>query len=199
MPNTKHYDWKKNIFDKFFSLSLIILLSPILLLSLVLSTWDTKSFGIFTQERIGQWGEKFIIFKLKTMQTNTKNITKTGAFLRKTKLDELPQLFNILLGDMSFVGPRPDEVGYYDQLKGDDRKVLALKPGLTSEASLKYIDEEQLLAQQKNPLQYNDEVIFPDKIQLNLQYLENHSIVMDMMIIWKTIVKYCSSRNRPLQ
>lgn len=133
------------------------------------------------------------------MQTNTKNITKTGAFLRKTKLDELPQLFNILLGDMSFVGPRPDEVGYYDQLKGDDRKVLALKPGLTSEASLKYIDEEQLLAQQKNPLQYNDEVIFPDKIQLNLQYLENHSIVMDMMIIWKTIVKYCSSRNRPLQ
>ena len=188
----KHYDWKKNIFDKLLGITLLVFLFPILLISFILASVDTSSFGIFTQERIGQWGKPFVIFKLKTMHPKTRKISRIGAFLRKTKLDELPQLLNILLGDMSFVGPRPDIAGYYDQLQGDDRRVLALKPGLTSEASLKYSNEEYLLAQQENPLQYNDEIIFPDKIKMNINYLENHNFLLDLKIITQTILKVIS-------
>lgn len=186
------YDWKKNSFDKIFSFLLIVFLFPIMLLSFIAASIDTSSFGIFFQKRIGQGGLPFVIFKLKTMHPQTKNISKTGAFLRKSKLDELPQLYNIFLGEMSFVGPRPDVSGYYDVLTGEDRKVLALKPGLTSEASLKYNNEEYLLSQQENPLQYNDEVIFPDKIKMNLNYLDHQSFALDMKIILKTIFKVFS-------
>jgi lipopolysaccharide/colanic/teichoic acid biosynthesis glycosyltransferase len=188
----QYYDWKKKSFDKIFSFVLIFLFFPIIFISFIIASVDTKSFGFFSQKRIGQWGNPFVIFKLKTMTNSTKNISKIGAFLRKTKLDELLQLFNILIGDMSFVGPRPDIEGYYDLLKGEDRKVLALKPGLTSEASLKYSNEEYLLAQQENPLQYNDEIIFPDKIKMNLHYLENQNFMLDLKIIAKTVLKFLS-------
>lgn len=101
-------------------------------------------------------------------------------------MDELPQLFNILVGDMSFVGPRPDVEGYYDRLQGENRKVLELKPGLCSWSSLKYIDEEALLQKQENPLEYNDEVIFPDKVKMNLGYYYNQSFWEDIKILWAT-------------
>ncbi|MBS1549858.1 MAG: sugar transferase [Bacteroidetes bacterium] len=187
------YDWKKKYFDKTFSCIFIVALSPILVLSFILASWDSKSFGIFKQKRIGQWGNPFVIYKLKTMHPKTKKISLLGAFFRKSKIDELPQLFNILKGDMSFVGPRPDVEGYYDLLKGDDRRVLALKPGLTSEASLKYSNEEYLLAKQKNPLEYNDTVIFPDKIRMNIHYLETRNFSGDLKIIIKTILKVFAS------
>ena len=122
---------------------------------------------IFTQTRIGQHGKRFTIYKLKTMKNG--KVTRVGKWLRKSKIDELPQLLNILKGEMSFVGPRPDVSGYYDQLKGDDRRVLQLKPGLTSPAAIKYRNEEQLLAQQNDPIKYNDDVIFPDKVKMNLE------------------------------
>jgi lipopolysaccharide/colanic/teichoic acid biosynthesis glycosyltransferase len=148
---------------------------------------DTQSNGLFIQERIGQWGRVFKIYKLKTMHPATAKISSLGWFLRKSKIDELPQLWNVLKGDMSFVGPRPDVAGYYDLLQGEARKILELKPGITSEASIKYANEETLLEQQENPLEYNDIVIFPDKVRLNLDYYYNRSFFGDMVIIVKTV------------
>lgn len=122
------------------------------------------------------------------MNGNNNKISPIGSFLRKYKIDELPQLFNILKGDMSFVGPRPDIEGYYDQLTGEERKILKLKPGLTSEASIIFRNEEELLAKQNNPLKYNDEVLFPEKIRLNLDYYYNRSIFLDLKIILRTLL-----------
>jgi len=119
---------------------------------------------------------------------NNGKVTGIGKLLRKTKLDELPQLFNILKGDMTFVGPRPDIPGYYDQLTGDDRRVLQLKPGLTSLAAIKYRNEDQLLKRREKPLEYNDNVLFPDKVRMNLEYLSKRSLAYDLKIIWLTLV-----------
>lgn len=140
----------------------------------------------FSQTRIGQHGKPFTIYKLKTMEQG--QVTKIGTWLRRYKIDELPQLWNILKGDMTFVGPRPDVPGYYDLLKGDQRKVLQLKPGLTSLAAIKYRHEEQLLAQQKDPKRYNDEVLFPDKVKMNLEYLQRKSLSYDLKILWQTAI-----------
>lgn len=122
------------------------------------------------------------------MNGNNNKISPIGSFLRKYKIDELPQLLNILKGEMSFVGPRPDIEGYYDKLTGEERKILELKPGLTSEASIIYRNEEELLAKQNNPLKYNDEVLFPEKIRLNLDYYYNRSIFLDLKIILRTLL-----------
>ena len=116
-----------------------------------------------------------------------KRITPLGAFLRKYKLDELPELWNVFIGDMSFVGPRPDVPGYADKLQGKEKDILLLKPGITGPATLKYRNEEELLAQQPNPQQYNDEVIYPDKVRINLDYLKNHTLLGDIQIILQTI------------
>lgn len=164
-----------------------MLFSPLLLLVYLLSSLNTRSSGLFIQKRVGQFGQIFKIYKIKTLHPKTKAISGWGKFLRKSKLDELPQLFNILIGDMSFVGPRPDIPGYYDLLEGEDRKILELKPGLTSEASIKYKNEEELLAQQKDPLEYNDTVLFPDKVKMNLDYFYQRSFLGDLGIIFKTI------------
>jgi len=114
-------------------------------------------------------------------------ITPLGAVLRKYKLDELPELWNVFIGDMSFVGPRPDVPGYADKLVGDDKRILQLRPGITGPASLKYRNEEELLAQQSDPQKYNDEVLFPDKVKINLQYLDNWSFWGDVRYIIETI------------
>ena len=177
----------KRLFDLISSLLGLLLFSPIIILIFIISSLDTRSSGWFIQNRIGQYGQIFKIYKIKTLQPKTKNISSWGRFLRKSKLDELPQLFNILIGDMSFVGPRPDIPGYYDLLQGEERKILNLKPGLTSEASIKYKDEEELLARQKDPLEYNDHIIFPDKVKMNLKYYYQRSFWGDLKIICKTI------------
>jgi lipopolysaccharide/colanic/teichoic acid biosynthesis glycosyltransferase len=184
-----HYRYWKIIFDGVLAALLIILLLPLLILLFIIASLDTQSNGVFCQKRIGQYGKPFTIFKFKTIHENTRRMSRVGSALRKYKLDELPQLFNIIKGEMSFVGPRPDIEGYYDQLKGDDRKVLELKPGITSEASIKYSNEEALLLQQEDPLMYNDKVLFPDKIKMNLYYLENMSFINDIKILNKTIFK----------
>lgn len=113
-------------------------------------------------------------------------VSAYGRFLRRSKLDELPQLLNIFLGEMSFVGPRPDIAGYYDQLHGEARKVLRLKPGLCSRAAIKYFNEEHQLLQHPDPLKYNDEVIFPDKVKMNLDYYHHQSLRQDLQILWET-------------
>ena len=120
---------------------------------------------------------------------NDDRITVIGKFLRRWKLDELPTLVNILKGDMSFVGPRPDIPGYADKLEGDSRRILGMRPGITGPATLKYSNEEQFLAGVDNPKKYNDEVIFPDKVKINLEYIDNWSLWMDIKIIFKTIFR----------
>ena len=129
------------------------------------------------------------------MNSTFENISSFGKFIRKFKLDELPQLINVLFGQMSFVGPRPDIPGYYDTLKGEDRKILELKPGLTSEASIKYYNEESILMNKINPLEYNDSVIFPDKVKMNLEYYYKQSFSEDLKIIFKTFFMFFKSQS----
>ncbi len=123
------------------------------------------------------------------MHKRTGRVSGYGNFIRRFKLDELPQLLNVFLGQMSFVGPRPDIPGYYDKLKGEERKILELRPGLCSWTALKYIDEEYLLQQQQNPLKYNDEIIFPDKVKMNLEYYYNQSFSEDIRVLWATAMR----------
>ncbi|SHE74826.1 sugar transferase [Chryseobacterium sp. OV279] len=182
------YKYWKNIFDGALALVLIVFLMPLLIILLIIAGIDTASGGLFIQKRIGQYGKPFMIYKFRTIHGKKGTCSQTGMVLRKLKLDELPQLFNIVKGDMSFVGPRPDIEGYYDRLEGTDRLVLELKPGLTCEASIEYRNEEILLKDQDNPLQYNDEVLFPHKVRMNLLYLENRSFRNDMRIMWKTLL-----------
>lgn len=150
----------------------------------IIAHFDTGK-GIFSQVRIGQFGKPFAIYKLRSIHYKKQRISSYGKFLRNSKLDELPQLVNILLGQMSFVGPRPDVPGYYDKLQGEARKILQLKPGLLSKAALKYYNEESVLKKQTHPLKYNDEVIFPDKVKMNLEYYYKRSFSEDMRVLWE--------------
>ena len=177
----------KRIFDIVLSFALlVVLLLPMCVIWLITSI-ILQSNGLFLQTRIGQYGKRFTMYKFKTLYPDRRKNSKWGAFMRKTKLDEFPQLWNILIGEMSFVGPRPDLPGYYDQLEGEERELLKLKPGITSPAALKYINEEEILAGKKNPKEYNDIVIYPDKVKMNLQYYNNRSFLVDLRIIIKTI------------
>ena len=179
----------KRFFDILVSFIGLVLSVWVLVLFWIIASIDTQSNGLFVQERIGQWGGVFKIYKFKTIHPTTAKISSFGSLLRKLKIDELPQLWNVLKGDMSFVGPRPDVAGYYDVLEGEARKILELKPGITSEASIKYQNEEILLTQQDCPLEYNDTVIFPDKVQMNLDYYYNRSFWGDMMVILRTVFR----------
>lgn len=190
----------KIIFDRVVSFFGLLFALPILLLvAIVIRIKMPDGPVLFRQKRVGQYGKLFTMVKFRTMSVGHNGtsvsvagearITPLGAFLRKYKLDELPELWNVLNGDMSFVGPRPDVPGYADKLEGEDRGILLLKPGITGPATLKYRNEEELLAQQPNPQKYNDEVIFPDKVRINLEYLRNHSLAGDILIIFETVFK----------
>jgi lipopolysaccharide/colanic/teichoic acid biosynthesis glycosyltransferase len=164
----------------------------------LLATLDTRQNGFFMQARVGKDGKLFNVIKIRTMrsmegiQTNVTcatdpRITRLGSFLRQWKIDELPQLWNVLIGRMSFVGPRPDVPGFADKLTEEDRIILSIRPGITGPATLKYRDEEDLLARQTDPDCYNDEVIWPDKVRLNLEYVRQYSFWKDLGYIWQTI------------
>ncbi|WP_363315517.1 sugar transferase [uncultured Chryseobacterium sp.] len=183
----KKYPWWKAMMDYGIVLPATMLLLPVLLVLFLVASLDTGFPGIFRQERIGRYGKIFIIYKFRTYHAVTHTKSPVGNWMRKYKLDELPQLFNILKGEMSLVGPRPDIPGYYDSLKGNDRLVLELKPGLTSEAGVKFRDEEKILSQQTNSLQYNDEVLFPEKVKMNIDYYHNLSFKNDLKILLKTL------------
>lgn len=189
----------KFLFDRLMSLIGLIFLWPVLLVVAILIKMKMPGGPvIFKQKRVGRNGKLFTMYKFRSMTVGhggssvsvagESRITPLGAKLRHYKLDELPELWNVLIGDMSFVGPRPDVPGYADLLKGKDREVLTLRPGITGPASLKYRDEEDLLARQSNPQKYNDEVIFPDKVRINLYYLHHYSFIKDIEMIFCTVL-----------
>jgi lipopolysaccharide/colanic/teichoic acid biosynthesis glycosyltransferase len=188
----------KRIFDFIFSLLGLLVLIPVLLVIALLIKWKMPGPVFFIQTRVGQNARLFNMVKFRSMKVlhdgstvsvkGESRITPLGAKLRKYKLDELPELWNVLKGDMSIVGPRPDVPGYADKLQGFDRDILALKPGITGPASLKYRNEEELLVVQDDPIRYNDEVIFPDKVRINRNYLEHWSFGLDIKIIIYTLI-----------
>ena len=189
----------KRTFDIILSIFAIFLLFPSFLVVSFLIVIDSGFPIFFLQKRIGRDAKEFNIIKFRTMKKNNENktitvsddsrITRIGKYLRKTKIDELPEILNVLFGQMSFVGPRPDVKGYADKLKGANRKILALRPGITGPASLKYYNEEYILSQKSNPKKYNDEVIFPDKVKINMDYFHNRSFFLDLKIIFATIFR----------
>lgn len=188
----------KRSFDLFLALLGLVFLWWLILLAWVLAGIDTRRNGFFMQARIGQMGKQFRVIKIRTMResgcTGTTvttltdpRVTSMGRILRSTKVDELPQLINVLFGQMSFVGPRPDVPGFYDLLEGADRIILTVRPGITGPATLKYRNEEEMLANQENPEAYNREVIFPDKVRINRDYVENYRFSNDLKYIWQTV------------
>nr|WP_322626389.1 sugar transferase [uncultured Flavobacterium sp.] len=180
----------KRCFDIVLSLFCLVITGWITLFFYLVITLTTRQNGFFFQERIGRFGKRFTIFKLRSMSDMPfgKKVTSIGRFIRKYKIDEFPQFLNILIGDMSFVGPRPDIAGYYDVLQGDERCLLELRPGLTGPASIKYAREEELLSASDNPLFFNDNVLFPDKVALNMIYYKKQSFILDLQLLLYTFL-----------
>ncbi|HRT04337.1 MAG TPA: sugar transferase [Kiritimatiellia bacterium] len=188
----------KRLFDVAAALAGLIVLSPLMLVLAVLVRATTPGPALFIQERVGRNGRVFRCAKFRTMGAGAQaqgtvttaadaRVTPLGRFLRRWKLDELPQLWNVLAGRMSFVGPRPDVPGYADRLQGDDRRILELRPGITGPATLLFRDEERLLALAKNPQAFNDAVVYPEKVRLNREYLETGNFWRDLGYVLATV------------
>lgn len=190
----------KRLFDIVSSLLVLVLLSPILLVVSVLIILDSKGGVFYMQERIGLHQVPFGLYKFRTMRPNSDaikitvgdrdpRVTNVGYFLRKYKLDELPQLFNIVKGEMSVIGPRPEVKQYVDMYSKEQLKVLNVRPGLSDLATLEYVNESELLAKSPNPQQTYVEEIMPAKLALNLQYIEKQNFLFDIAIIFKTFAR----------
>lgn len=188
-------------FDIFFSTLSLIVLSP---LFLILAMWiklDSKGPVFYKQVRVGKDDTDFLLYKFRTMVVDADKkglitiggrdprVTRSGYFLRKYKLDELPQLINVLRGDMSLVGPRPEVRKYVDMYNAEQRKVLSVKPGITDYASIQYINENEVLAESDDPEKTYVEVIMPEKIRYNMKYIENRSLKEYFNIIFMTLGK----------
>lgn len=188
----------KRSFDILLAVFGLVFLWWLILLAAFLAWLDTGENGFFTQDRVGRFGKLFKVIKIRTMKSsrdittmvttsNDVRITPLGKFFRAAKIDELPQVVNVLRGDMSFVGPRPDVPGFADQLQYEDTVILSIRPGITGPATLKYRNEETLLAEVEDPEKYNREVIFPDKIRVNKEYIESYSLLNDIKYIFLTV------------
>ncbi|MEO9747148.1 sugar transferase [Parasphingorhabdus sp.] len=189
----------KRLFDIVLAATGLLATSWLIAICWLVAAIETGSNGFFVQPRVGRHGKLFNIIKIKTMRNlgsaerssvsvkGMSEITRSGAFFRKFKLDELPQLWNVLLGQMSFVGPRPDVEGFADQLEGKDRLILELRPGITGPASLSFRNEEELLATVDNPEEYNVAVIWPEKVRINLEYYYSHNLLKDLGYLFRTI------------
>lgn len=200
---------KKRVFDLSCSIGGMVLLAPaLLLIALVILILDGSPV-LFRQERVGYHGHVFKIFKFRTMVRNADEldqpltvgadarITRTGHWLRKYKLDELPQLLNVLKGEMSLVGPRPEVPKYVALYSDEQRRVLKLMPGITDPASIAFRDEANLLATHENPEQVYVERIMPEKIRLNLLYATQAGLMADLRVIYRTLRCCCVQRQRP--
>lgn len=188
----------KRSFDILASFFGLVVFSWLIVIAYIIASIETKSHGFFVQERVGRWGKSFFVIKIKTMKqvenldstvttSHDVRITKSGKLFRKLKIDELPQLINVLKGNMSFVGPRPDVRGYADRLEGEDRVVLSIRPGITGPATLYYRSEEEMLATVEEPEKYNRQVIYPHKTEMNKEYIYHYSFLKDIKYIFSTI------------
>lgn len=189
------------LFDILFAGIGLIVLSPLLAVLYLLVCIESPGGGFYRQKRVGKNGKDFWLYKFRSMRKGAdkkglitvgghdSRITHTGYFIRKYKLDELPQLFNVLRGDMSLVGPRPEVRKYVDMYNSEQRKVLSVRPGITDYASIEYADENVILGQSANPDKTYIEQIMPDKIRLNMKYIANHSIGEYFKIIFLTFKK----------
>lgn len=185
-------------FDFIFSLSGILLLSPVFLILYISIRLESKGGGFYRQQRVGRYGKDFYVYKFRSMRVGADKqglitvggrdprITHIGYFIRKYKLDELPQLFNVLKGDMSLVGPRPEVRKYVDLYTDEQRKVLSVRPGITDYASIEYVDENAILGQAEDADKAYVEQIMPDKIRYNMKYIDNHSLKEYFKIIFLT-------------
>lgn len=196
---TSFQRFQKRSFDLLISLIGLLFLWWLILLAAFIAWLDTGLNGFFKQERIGKDGKLFRVIKIRTMRLmdgvdtsvttdNDPRISRIGRFWRKTKIDELPQLWNVWVGDMSCVGPRPDVPGFADKLIGEDRVLLQLRPGITGPASIRFKNEEDILAAQQDPEKYNREVIWPEKVAINLDYMRNYSLTKDIRLILRTFL-----------
>lgn len=187
----------KRLFDLLLSLVAVVVLWPLMLLAAIVIKVNMPGPVLFKQTRIGRYACPFVIYKFRTMRINNSKVSVTlssdsritpfGNLLRKTKIDELPQLFNILKGEMSIVGPRPDVPGYYDTLQGDDQVIWQLRPGLTGLDSMCYPNEHAILDKESNPEKFYDEQLWRDKVRLNKWYAEHRNLWMDIKIVLNTI------------
>ncbi|MBK7182042.1 MAG: sugar transferase [Bacteroidetes bacterium] len=194
----------KRIFDIFFSLIGLILLLPFFLFISILIIIDSKGGVFYKQVRVGKDEIDFKLFKFRSMRTDSdkkglltvggrdSRITRMGYYIRKYKIDELPQLINVLLGDMSLVGPRPEVRRYTDLYNDEQKKVLSVKPGITDYASIEYSNENELLGKADNPERVYIDEIMPAKLKLNLRYIQEQGLLTDVKIIIKTILKILS-------
>ena len=191
----------KRLFDIFFSFIGLLLLLPFFLIIAILIIIDSRGPVFYKQVRVGQGGSDFKLFKFRSMRIDAdkgslltigghdSRITSTGYFIRKYKIDELPQLINVLLGNMSLVGPRPEVRKYVDLYTAEQKQVLAVKPGITDYASIEYSSENELLGKAENPEKTYIEEIMPAKLKLNLKYIAEKSFTTDVKIIFRTIKK----------
>jgi lipopolysaccharide/colanic/teichoic acid biosynthesis glycosyltransferase len=191
----------KRGFDIVASMIGLICFLPLLLLLAILIKLDSTGPVFFKQERIGKGFRPFLIYKFRTMVKdapalgspitfgNDSRITRAGRILRKVKLDELPQLINVLKGDMSFVGPRPEVHQYVEVYRADYAEILAVRPGITDLASLKYRDEAAILGQSETPEAEYVRRVLPDKIKLAKEYIQRSSLIFDLSVIWRTVFK----------
>ncbi len=191
----------KRIFDLTLCIPGLMVIWPMLLVIIFLIRRDGGKTVFFRQQRIGKNGNPFLIWKFRTMVENAESlgkqltvgddprITRIGHWLRKTKLDELPQLFNILSGEMSFVGPRPEVPKYVELYTEEQKQVLNLLPGITDLASIEYRNESNLLAESSDPEKTYIEEIMPEKIRINLEYCSNANVITDLMVILKTLFR----------
>ena len=188
----------KRVFDFAAAFAGLVLLSPIMLLVAMAVRATSPGPALFIQPRVGRHGKVFRCVKFRTMRVGAdahgsvttaadSRVTPVGRFLRRWKLDELPQLWNVLTGRMSFVGPRPDVPGYADQLRGADREVLELWPGITGPATLLFRDEERLLALARDPKAFNDAVVYPEKLRINREYMAAGSFWRDIGYVLATV------------
>ena len=190
----------KRLFDILLSVTGLIVLLPVFILISVFILFDSKGGIFYLQKRVGRNNRDFTLYKFRTMHTGSdvgglltvgeddNRITKTGKFLRKYKLDELPQLLNVLKGDMSIVGPRPEVRKYVDLYNERQRQVLSVRPGLTDYASIKYINENEVLSKYDDPEKAYIDIVMPAKLELNLKYIKEKSFITDVKIIFKTLV-----------
>lgn len=173
--------------------------SPVLLVMMIAIKLDSPGPVIFRQTRVGRYGEPFQILKLRTMRQDAESqggqltvgadprVTRVGYFLRKWKLDEIPQLVNVVRGEMALVGPRPEVPRYVDMYTDEQRRVLAVRPGITDPASIKFRNESELMAGQSDPESYYREVLMPSKLSINLAYLEDRSLLSDIRVLLETV------------